>query len=223
LIAAAGVLLLAAGVALGAAGAGGSNTIYGCVGKHGSLTVLSHGTKCGRHRRAIAWNAQGPPGRDGSTGPPGVTGPAGPSFGDSTAASPTQAGICQPVPIAKLTISVAQPSRIFALITGSYYDNSSPLDIAVFDVELRDMGDTKTLAVLPAFSMPVASNTEVQLSTQGVLRTGSDPQTPGTTAAVVQPGTYLVKWLAWGAGQCVTSIHPQVAGTLTYMLLGNTP
>jgi hypothetical protein len=225
LVALAAALLLAAGVAV-AAGANGSNPIHGCIGRHGSLTVLTHGTTCGPHQKAIVWNKQGPMGPVGNTGPKGdagVTGPTGPSFGDTAFVTFANAGVCQDALIAQLPITVSTPSRIFTSVTGIYYDNGTGLDMALFRIELQDASGTTTVATLQTLGQDVAPNADASMSTQGVLRTGPDPQSPGT-AFVAQPGTYKLEWMAQGGTSCLVSGHPNIFdGSLTYMLLGNTP
>jgi hypothetical protein len=83
----AGLALVAAGTAAGAAITGpidGSGVIYGCyatkatsTGGH-TLTLQDVGTTCPKDTTAIKWNQTGPTGPAGPVGPTGATGPQGP-------------------------------------------------------------------------------------------------------------------------------------------------
>jgi hypothetical protein len=166
---------------------------------------------------------QGKPGLPGQPGQRGEPGPAGPSFGDSTSFNGT-VGLCAFAPAAKLSITVTSPSRIFASFAGEYFLNGGQSNEPEFEVELRDSGDTTTLAVLPIydFSMSSTNVDGVPFASEGVLRSGSDPVMPGATAYVAQPGNYLLKWLVAGYGGC-TNAAAIGTGSLTYLLLGTSP
>lgn len=94
----AGLALVAAGTAAGAAIAGpidGSGVIYGCyykannAGSH-TLVLQDVGTTCPNNTTAIKWNQTGPQGPAGPKGDTGATGPAGP-VGATGAAGPAGA------------------------------------------------------------------------------------------------------------------------------------
>lgn len=91
----AGLALVAAGTAAGAAIAGpidGSNTIHGCyatkANNAGSHTVVLQdtGTNCPPNATAISWNEEGPPGTNGTNGTDGTNGKDGNSVLTSSAA-----------------------------------------------------------------------------------------------------------------------------------------
>ena len=70
------------GVSYAAAGgfSGSDGTLQGCVGTHGTLTVIQPGKrrKAGQNRNR-RWSVTGPPGRPGRAGSKGAAGPGGPT------------------------------------------------------------------------------------------------------------------------------------------------
>jgi hypothetical protein len=55
---------------------GYTQTIYGCVGRSGSLRIVAAGTPCTKGETPLAWNQTGPPGPEGPKGEPGQRGPS---------------------------------------------------------------------------------------------------------------------------------------------------
>jgi hypothetical protein len=228
-----GVLAVSGGWAL-AATSSSSGVIHACAAKHGGGLRLAG--NCKHNERPVSWNVQGIPGRNGTNGingnngtngtngTNGAPGPAGPSFGDSAFFNSVTAGLCTLVTVAKLPITVTTPSRIFASTSGDYFLNGGMATEGEFEVELRDAGDTVTVAVLPTYNLIISTSNvfDVPFASDGVLRSGTDPNAPGATAYVVQPGSYLLKWLAGGFGTCDHA--PGLSnGSLTYFLLGTSP
>jgi hypothetical protein len=226
------VALLAAGSGWAYAGTTASNgVIHACAAKHGGALRLAG--KCMPNEHPVSWNVQGIRGKNGpngvngsngTNGTNGAPGPAGPSFGDSSFFNSMSAGLCTLVTVAKLPITVTTPSRIFASISGGYFLNGGAANEGEFEVELRDAGDTTTVAVLPTFNLDISTSNvfDVPFASDGVLRSGTDPNAPGATAYVAQAGSYLLKWLAGGFGTC-NSAPGLSNGSLTYFQLGTSP
>jgi hypothetical protein len=62
----------------GLALAASSHTVHACASKSSRVLSLRHGKRCGKHQKAVSWNALGPQGQRGATGPAGSAGPVGP-------------------------------------------------------------------------------------------------------------------------------------------------
>ena len=202
-----------------------SGVIHGCYFKfpngeirQGALRAVDTGA--GQHCRSdetvLNWNAVGPTGTRGATGP---TGPVGPSFGDGTYVDTANATGCADNELATLNVTVTKPSRIYGSGSG-YFVPATLANTTSLDVQLRDAGDTTTLADTGStFQLAGApANGAAVIVDSNVLLTAPSH----SSAYTVAPGTYVLRLDAHPFGQCAVVSYFR-AIHLSYILRGTAP
>ena len=165
-IAVAAVALVVGGAATYAFAVGSSTTqtINGCAGADGKLTIVTAPTDCKGNETPLSWNTVGPTGATGPTGVSGATGPGGP--GGATG------------PQGPAGSSAANPDAVVAtvLVHGQQQGNFSqlPIDVTAVSHEIVSPRD-------PATGLPTGKRQHMPLS----LTMSWGPSTPRFLSALV--------------------------------------
>ena len=210
------------------------STVHACVkSKSGKLRVAS---KCRRGERGIdlqsgaAKPLAGPQGPGGSQGPNGQNGDRGPSFGDGKQVPNVSNIPCgSDVVVGSQTLTVPEPSRIWIHGQGTLGRGGSTADDYGLWLQLRNAGDTATLAVSTREWGKITDTAPAELlplSSGGLMLSGEDPDAsdPSAPAFVAPAGSYTLQ-LAVTAGPlaCAGSLPDfgfNQGNSMGYMLLG---
>ncbi len=169
----------------------------------------------------------GPTGSAGPAGPQGAKGDRGPSFGDGRQIPNMNNIPCgQDVVVGSQTLTVTEPSRIWVHGHGALRDDASAATEYGLWLQLRNAGDTATLAVSTrAWDVP-GGDEVLALSPGGLMLPGDDPDSPAP-AFVAPAGTYILQLavLAGGGGYACAGNFPDFGfnqgSAMGYVLLGN--
>ena len=173
-------------------------------------------------------------GAAGPRGATGATGPRGPRFGDGKQLGNVNNIACStPVTVGSMPLRVTESSRIWAAGNGALIDDGSAAREFGMWLELRDAGDTRTLAVSPSAwdddrANGDADDAVMPLSVGGTLQAGADEESAGAIAFLAPPGDYVLRLvvLAIPPGSC-SGAFPDFGynqgNSMGYMLLAPTP
>ena len=175
----------------------------------------------------------GPRGTTGTQGPQGVKGDKGergPSFGDGKQASSVNVPQCAgDTLLTSYTLTLTVPSRVF--VSGQAYYQKFTTDrpeTPSIQVELRDAGDTNTLArsaqmLAGSLSTAAGTSTRDPMTTAGILMVPATSG-PDTTPFVAAPGTYVLKLFGAASGNCSAAASVSMGGiSLNHIVLGTAP
>ncbi len=171
---------------------------------------------------------QGTQGTQGPQGPQGPQGTRGPSFGDTRQVGNVNDIACDTdVVVGTLSLSVAQPSRIWVHGQGTMRPGGSSATEFGLSLRLRDYGDTTTLAtsIMLFDSMTGVGTDDVfPLVSSGILLAGED-STSAAPAFIAPSGAYVLQLVAnaGGGGPCVGNLPDfgyNGGGAMGYLLVG---
>ncbi len=173
--------------------------------------------------------ATGLAGPQGPQGPQGAQGAQGPSFGDTRQVGNVNDIACDTdVVVGTLSLSVAQPSRIWVHGQGTMRKGGSSATTFGLSLRLRDSGDTTTLAtsiMLFDSTTDGGSDGTFPLVSSGILLAGED-YTSAAPAFIAPSGAYVLQLVARaGEGSpCVAGALPDFGynqgGAMGYLLVG---
>ncbi|MEX2103329.1 MAG: hypothetical protein WD805_05150 [Gaiellaceae bacterium] len=164
----------------------------------------------------------------GSQGAKGDKGDRGPSFGDGKQISNMNDIACgQDVVVGSQTLTVIEPSRIWIHGQGTLSDDASDANDYGLWLQLRNAGDTATLAVSTRQWDRPSSEGLVPLTSGGLMVTGDDPDasTPSPPAFVAPAGTYILQLaVTAGPSACAGSLPDfgfNQGNAMGYLLVGS--
>ncbi len=169
----------------------------------------------------------------GPQGPQGPLGPQGPSFGDTRQVGNVNDIACNTeVVVGTLSLSVAQPSRIWVHGQGTMRKGGSTATTFGLSLRLRDSGDTTTLAtsieLFDSTTTPGDSDTVFPLVSSGILLAGAGGESTSAAPAFIAPsGAYVLQLVAragGGSSPCIPGALPDFGvnqgGAMGYLLVG---
>jgi hypothetical protein len=168
--------------------------------------------------------ATGPQGLQGQQGQQGQAGGRGPSFGDGKHLSSVANFACdEDFVVGSQTLTVTEPSRIWVHGHGTVRDNGAAASDYGLSLQLRDAGDTATLAVaIREWDSPGAGEDYLALSSGGLMLSGDDPDLAGS-AFVAPAGTYILQLTVNAGGACTDPLPDfgfNGGSVMGYVLLG---
>ncbi len=186
-------------------------------------TVRAELTRTGVPGAPGSQGPQGIQGLQGLQGQAGQPGGRGPSFGDGKHLPNISNFACgEDVVVGSQTLTLTEPSRIWVHGHGTVRNqNDDPRDYGLW-LQLRDAGDTATLAVAIRAWDTGGGDDKLALSSGGVMLSGEDADAAGP-AYVAPAGTYILQLAVTAGGDCTDPLpdfgfnHGNAMG---YLLLG---
>ena len=160
----------------------------------------------------------GPAGPQGAPGPAGPQGTAGISGGGTKTTNSVFLTTCANTTVQTESVSLAQPSMLFAIATGVFSRNGTNSGTGGgVSVQLRD-GSSTLVAGLIGTSVDTLTSQQATYALSGILGDPLNPSTPVTVAA----GDYTLVLTANSNGICgVNAEHPVAfSNALTFLRVG---